>query len=281
MELKRNMSSSNLSSASASSDVMDTKRRATPSEDSPIAQIYNDVGIHKVVEEAKIYQYLIDNGKKFLNSLQGIRNDSPEESADDIYKRARQIWEFKRNLVRSCNYGIKKDSSLAHKLVSYSNEKTAAERVNSMKEDPWMEYILGDRVLGTKKKSAILRGFLSIFIAYWNMEDLIKKYKLGTYQPSPTAYCPPKNLKRDKVIYVIEHVKDFRNLKEVVYSKYGSDPDLAAKVFEKISKYQVEKMDLRNTWIEGKRAMIDLALHSQGSSTPAPCGVYLVRGLSK
>ncbi|KAL3646085.1 hypothetical protein CASFOL_011265 [Castilleja foliolosa] len=111
MELKWNISSSNLSSLSASSDVMDPKRRATPSEDSPIAQIYNFMWVsisHKVVEEAKIYQYLIDNGKKFLNSLQGIGNDSPKESADDIYNRARQIWEFERSLVSSCNYGMKK-----------------------------------------------------------------------------------------------------------------------------------------------------------------------------
>ncbi|KAL3616698.1 hypothetical protein CASFOL_039092 [Castilleja foliolosa] len=274
MELKRNISESHIDC----SDLMNPKRRATPAEDSPIAQVFNDASIHGVVKEAKIYTYLIDNGKKFLNSLQGIRNGSPEESANDIYDRARQIWEFERSLVRSCNRGMKKDSSLAHKLVSYSNNKTAAERVNSMMEDPWLEYILGDRILGNKK-SAILRGFLSIFIAYWNMEDLIIKHKLGTYRPPPTPYTPPENLKRDKVIYVIEHVKDFRNLKEVVESKYGSDPDLAAKVFEKISKYQVEKMDLRNTWMSGKRARIDLVLHSEGSSTPAPCGVFIVRGL--
>ncbi|KAL3629000.1 hypothetical protein CASFOL_028046 [Castilleja foliolosa] len=238
MELKRNMSSSNLSS-----DVMDPKRRATPSEDSPIAQIYNDVSIHEVVEEARVYTYLIENGKKFLNSLQGIRNDSPKESADDIYGRARQIWEFERSLVSSFNFAIKRDSSLAHKLVSYSNNKTAAERVNSMMEDPWLEYILGDRVLGSKKISAFLRGFLSIFVAYWNMEDLIIKYKMGTYRPSPTKYCPPKDMKRDEVIYVIEHFEDFHNLKEVVDSKYGSDPDLAAKVFEKVRNTVENKLE--------------------------------------
>ncbi|KAL3616668.1 hypothetical protein CASFOL_039062 [Castilleja foliolosa] len=165
MELKRNISESHISSASACSDP---KRRATPSEDSPIAQIFND-------------------------------------------------------------------SSLDRKLVSYSNDKTAAERVNLMMEDPWLEYILGDRVSGSKI-SAILRGFLSIFIAYWNMDDLIIKYKLGTYRLSPNQFTTEDHRKIDELKYVIEHVKDFRNLKEVLYSKYGSDPVLAAKVFEKLKK---------------------------------------------
>ncbi|KAL3629001.1 hypothetical protein CASFOL_028047 [Castilleja foliolosa] len=46
-----------------------------------------------------------------------------------------------------------------------------------------------------------------------------------------------------------------------------------------ISKYQVEVMDLPLKWISGKRARIDVILRSQGSNTPAPCGVYVVSSL--
>ncbi|KAL3616700.1 hypothetical protein CASFOL_039094 [Castilleja foliolosa] len=279
MELKRNMSSSNLSS-----DVMDPKRRATPSEDSPIAQIFNDVGIHELVKDVKFYSYLVENGKEFLISLQGITKNSPEESVDKIYIKARQIWEFHLELVSACTFAIKRDSSLSLKLVFYSNKKTAAERVNSMMEDPWLEYILGDRILGDRikapKKYDLVRGFLSMFIAYWNMKDIIIKYKLGTYRPFPNETYQA-NRKMDEVIYVIEHVEDFQNLKEVVYSKYGSDPDLAANLFEKLKKYQVERMDLRNTWTSGKRARIKVGLAREGSNPPTTCGVFTLWGLNK
>ncbi|KAL3616712.1 hypothetical protein CASFOL_039106 [Castilleja foliolosa] len=280
MELKkRNMSSSNLYS-----DVMDPKRRATPSEDSPIAQIFNDVGIHDLVREVKSYSYLVENGKEFLISLRGITKNSPEESVNKIYVYARQIWEFQLKLVNSCFYAIEGDSSLARKLVFYSNKKTAVERVNSMMEDPWLEYILGNRILGDRikgpKKYDLVRAFLSIFIAYWNMEDIIIEHELGTYRPLPNETYQD-NQKIDEVIYVIEHVEDFQNLKEVVYSKYGSDPNLAANLFEKLKKYQVERMDLRNTWTSGKRARIEVPLVSEGSNPPTTCGVFAVRGLNK
>ncbi|KAL3616702.1 hypothetical protein CASFOL_039096 [Castilleja foliolosa] len=263
---------------------MNPKRRATPLEDSPIAQTFNDVGIHDLVKEVKFYSYLVENGKEFLISLQGITKNSPEESVNKIYANARQIWKFERKLVTSCIFAIKRDSSLSHKLVSYSNKKTAAERVNSMKEDPWLEYILGDDgILGEcilggpikgAKKYDLVRGFLSIFIAYWNMEDLINKYKLGTYRPLPKETLET-NWTSDKVIYEIEYFEDFR----VVYSKYGSDPVLAANLFEKLKKCQVERLDLRNTWIYGKRARIRVVLASKGSSPPTICGVFLVESL--
>ncbi|KAL3616647.1 hypothetical protein CASFOL_039041 [Castilleja foliolosa] len=272
MELKkRNMSSSNLYS-----DVMDPKRRATPSEDSPIAQIFNDEGIHKLVKEVKIFRYIKENSKKFLDSLEGIRNNSPEVSADDIYKRAREIWEFEESLVSSCVYGIKKDSDLDRKLVSCADNKTAAERVNLMMEDPWFEYILGERVYWSKN-SEILRGFLSIFIAYWNMDDLNSKYKLGKYRLSYNEYTTEHDWKIDELKYVIKHVDDFG----VVYSKYGSDPDLAANVLEQLKKFQVEEMNLRRTWVSGKRARIVIDLVTEGSSPPTPCGAFSVYCLTK
>ncbi|KAL3616703.1 hypothetical protein CASFOL_039097 [Castilleja foliolosa] len=289
MDLKRNISSSNLSSASASSDVMDPKRRAMPSEDSPIAQIFKDEGIHDLVIEVKFYSYLVENGKQFLISLRGITKNSPEEIVNNIYANARQIWVFQLKLVNSCFFAIEWDSSLARKLVFYSNKKTAAERVNSMIEDPWLDYILGDRILGDRikgdrikgpKKYDLVRGFLSMFIAYWSMEDIIIEHELGTYRPLPNENYQD-NRKMDEVIYVIEHVEDFQNLKEVVYSKYGSDPDLAANLFEKLKKYQVERMDLRNTWTSGKRARIEVPLVSEGSNPPTTCGVFVVRGLNK
>ncbi|KAL3616708.1 hypothetical protein CASFOL_039102 [Castilleja foliolosa] len=285
MELKRNISESNLDC----SDVMDPKRRrATPSEDSPIAQIFQDEGIHELVKDVKIHSYIVENGKKFLISLRGIMENSPEESVDKIYDKARQIWEFERMLVTPCIFAIKRDSTLSHKLVSYSNKKTAAERVNSMMEDPWLEYILGDDgILGDcilggpikgAKKYDLVRGFLSIFIAYWNMEDLIKKYKLGTYRPLPQETLET-NWTSDKVIYEIEYFEDFRDLEKVVYSKYGSDPDLAASLFGKLKKYQVERLDLRNTWISGKRARIEVVMIIEDSSPPTTCGVFVVKSL--
>ncbi|KAL3616717.1 hypothetical protein CASFOL_039111 [Castilleja foliolosa] len=307
MELKRNLSAAHLSSASSCSDANKRRATPTPTEDSPLGQLFNDASIHALMREVNGLEPLTQDGKKFLISLQRIMDNFHEESANDIYNKARHLWEFERNLVASFRYAATKE--LRDKLVFYSDEKSPAERMDSMMKDPWLKYILG-----LENSDDCVRGFLSILIAYWNIKDLIIKYnlgkfgpeppprdvkidrlryvidhiedftislshKLGTYRPPPTPYTPPKNLKRDKVIYVIEHVKYFRNLKEVVESKYGSDPDMAAKVFEKISKYQVEKMDLRNTWMSGKRARIDLVLHSEGSSTPAPCGVFIVRGL--
>ncbi|KAL3628646.1 hypothetical protein CASFOL_027692 [Castilleja foliolosa] len=280
MELESNISSSNLSSASASSDVMDPKRIAMPSAVTRISRIYKDDGIHKLVKEVKIFRYLKENSKKFLDSLEGIRNHSTEVSAEDIYKRAREIWEFEQSLASSCSYGIKKDSDLDLKLVSCADNKTAAERVILMMEDPWFEYILGERVYWSKN-SEILRGFLSIFIAYWNMDDLNRKYKMGKYRLSYNEYTTEHDWKIDELKYVIKHVDDFGNLEEVVYSKYGSDPDLAANVLEQLKKFQVERMNLRRTWVSGKRARIKINLVSEGSSPPRPCGTFAVYFLKK
>ncbi|KAL3616669.1 hypothetical protein CASFOL_039063 [Castilleja foliolosa] len=40
-------------------------------------------------------------------------------------------------------------------------------------------------------------------------------------------------------------------------------------------------MDLRNTWISGKRARIEVPLVSEGSSPPTTCGVFSVYALKK
>ncbi|KAL3616727.1 hypothetical protein CASFOL_039121 [Castilleja foliolosa] len=265
MELKRNLSAAHLSSASACSEA---KRRATPTptEDSPLGQLFNDVSIHALMREVRDRQFLVRNGKKFLISLQRIMDNFHEESADDIYNKARHLWEIERSLVASIAYTAKEE--LADKLVFYSNEKSAAERMDSMMKDPWLKYILGDSVLGLQNSEAFIRGFLSILIAYWNMKDLTEKYNLGIFGRRRTPCTPSSDVKIDRLIYVIDHIEDFTKLRELLESKYGSDPNVVANLFEKIREHQLEKKNLARTLISGKQARITATLLIEGSRPP-------------
>ncbi|KAL3616662.1 hypothetical protein CASFOL_039056 [Castilleja foliolosa] len=270
MELKRSLSSSNLSSASASSD---SKRRATttedfPTEDSPIGQLFNDVSIHVLLREVKHLSEFVQYGKEFLISLQGLVNNSTtKESAKIIYDKALHVWKFELCLIGACTYTIDQEPSLSDKLIFYSNDDTPVQRMDSMKKDPWLKYILGDSVLGLQNSDAFIRGFLSIIIVYWNMKDLLDSSKLGMYgRPRPTVYIPPVNEKFVRIRYMIYHVEDFQNLKEVLESKYGSsDPALAASLFEQISKFQVNSSKC------GTAGLIEIVLCiEEGSSPPYP-----------
>ncbi|KAL3627544.1 hypothetical protein CASFOL_028907 [Castilleja foliolosa] len=262
MNLKRKRSASTLSSTS--SDLTNHKRRTTPpAGDSPLAQLFNDVGIQALVREIKDDCELVQNGKKFLISLHGVMNKSPEESAKYIYDEARQYWDSKISIM---------EPSLFGKLVFYSNYDAPAQRMIKTINDPWLVYILGDDVLGHEQSNDFIRGFLSILIAYWNMKDILfDKYKLGKYEPgrAPTS-APPINWKIESVRYVIDRVDDFKNLREVLESKYGSDPDLVDNLFEQMSNFQVNDMRLEysSIWTPGKRAMIGASLRSQQSSGP-------------
>ncbi|KAL3616697.1 hypothetical protein CASFOL_039091 [Castilleja foliolosa] len=264
MELKRNLSATHLSSASACSEA---KRRATPTptEDSPLAQLFNDASIHVLMREVNGLEPLTQDGKKFLISLQRIMDNFHEESANDIYNKARHLWEFERNLVASFRYASTKE--LRDKLVFYSDEKSPAERMDSMMKDPWLKYILG-----LENSDDCVRGFLSILIAYWNIKDLIIKYNLGKFGPEP----PPRDVKIDRLRYVIDHIEDFTKLRELLESNYGSDPNVVANLFEKIRKYQLEKNNLARELISGKQARITLTLLIEGSSPPI-CGGFAIK----
>ncbi|KAL3616696.1 hypothetical protein CASFOL_039090 [Castilleja foliolosa] len=276
MELKRKISEAHLSSHSVCSDAK--RIAATPSEDSPIARLFNDVSIHALMRQVKDHEYLVRNGKKFLISIQRSTDNFHEESADDICKKARHLWEFEQKLVASCAYAAKEEYTLSEKLVCYANEESPAERMDSAMKDPWLKYILGDCVLGHKNSDAFIRGFLSILIAYWNIKELTDKYKLGTYGRPKPLYFPKVYVKTDWVRYVIDHVEDF-NLREVLESKYGSDPDQVASLFEQISSFQVNGMDLGKRWTIGKRAMIDVVLHGKASEPLSLAKKFVLRPL--
>ncbi|KAL3627549.1 hypothetical protein CASFOL_028912 [Castilleja foliolosa] len=219
------------------------KRRTTPAGDSPLAQLFNDVGVQVLVREIKGDSELVENGQKFLISLPGLMNKSPEESAEYIHKEARQLWGFKITLVTSYSYALDKEPSLSDKLVFYSNDDPPVQRMTAMMNDPYLGYILG-----LKKSNDLIRGFLSILIAYWNMKDIFDEYKLGEYGPgrSPAfTYTPAINVKTEPVRYVIDRVDDFKNLREVLESKFGSEPDLVANLFELTTKYEFSCMCCR------------------------------------
>ncbi|KAL3616661.1 hypothetical protein CASFOL_039055 [Castilleja foliolosa] len=278
MELKRNLSAAQLSSASACSDA---KRRATPTptEDSPLGQLFNDESIHVLMDEAKDHSHLIGIGKRFLISLQGLVNNSTnEEIAKIIYDKARHFWEFEYYFHSTCTYAIDQDPSLSNKLIFYSNNDTPVQRMDFMKKDPWLEYILGDRVLGLKGSDAFIRGFLSILISYWNVKDLLYSSKLAMYRRlRPPVYIPPVYEKFVCIQYVIHHVEDFQNLREVLESKYGSNPGLVATLFEQIRNIQVNSIYIAKTAKE--RAMIEIMLCSDGFSPPYPAKSYICRPL--
>ncbi|KAL3627550.1 hypothetical protein CASFOL_028913 [Castilleja foliolosa] len=278
MEFKRKRSAS--SPSSTSSDLTNPKRRSTPAEeDSPLAQLFNDVGIQALVREIKDDCELVQNGKKFLISLHGVMNKSPEESAKYIYDEARQYWDSKISIMVAWTYAIDKEPSLFDKLVFYSNYDAPEQRMIKTINDPWLVYILGDDILGHEQSNDFIRGFLSILIAYWNMKDILfDKYKLGKYEPgrAPTS-APPINWKIESVRYVIDRVDDFKNLREVLESKYGSDPDLVANLFEQMSNFQVNDMRLEySIWTPGKRAMIGASLCSEESGPFYVCGAFTV-----
>ncbi|KAL3616677.1 hypothetical protein CASFOL_039071 [Castilleja foliolosa] len=223
MELKR--------SASSPLNVTNPNGRATPTEDSPLAQLFNDAGIQalvRIIVNSSLHDELVQNGNEFLTSLQEIMNNSPQESADDIYKEACHVWVYEKSLMSACTYAIDEERSLSDKLLFYTSDATPAERMASMMKDPWLEYILG-----LEQSDDFVRGFLSILIAYWNVKELLYKYKVAQYRRTPAPkYIPPVNVKFEKVTYVIKHVKDFKNLREVLESMYGNDPDLVASLFE-------------------------------------------------
>ncbi|KAL3616680.1 hypothetical protein CASFOL_039074 [Castilleja foliolosa] len=229
MELKR--------SASSPSNLTNPKKRAaTPAEDSdsPLAQLYSDVGILTLVKEVKLFPKLVGKGKKFLISLKGLVKSATEESAKIINDEARKVWKFEYSLPLACACTIDKEPSLSDKLIHYSKDAAPAERMDSMMKDEALTFILGDNVLGLKQSDAFIRGFLIILIAYWNMKDILEKTKLGIYgRIRPPAYIPRVNKKHEIIEYEIHHVEDFQNLREVLESKYGSsDPGLAASLFE-------------------------------------------------
>ncbi|KAL3616701.1 hypothetical protein CASFOL_039095 [Castilleja foliolosa] len=266
MELKRNLSAAHLSSASACSDANKRRATPTPTEDSPLGQLFNDVSIHALMREVEIRETLVRNGKDFLISLRKIMDNCHEESADDIYKKALHLWEFERSLVASFAYTAKME--LADKLVFYANEESPAERMDSTMKDPWLKYILGDSVLGLQNSDAFIRGFLSILIAYWNVKDIIIKYNLGKRGLEP----PSSDVKIDRFSYVIDHIEDFTKLRELLESNYGSDPNVVANLFEKIREYQLEKKNLARELKSGKQARITLTLLIEGSSPPICAG---------
>ncbi|KAL3628648.1 hypothetical protein CASFOL_027694 [Castilleja foliolosa] len=228
------------------------------------------------MREVEIRETLVRNGKDFLISLRKmIMDNCHEESADDIYKKALHLWEFERSLVASFAYAGKKE--LRDKLVFYSNKNSPAERMDSMMKDPWLKYILGDDVLGLQNSDAFIRGFLSILIVYWNMKDVIIKYNLGKFGPAPHS----SDVKIDELTYVIDHVEDFTKLRELLESKYGSDPNVVANLSEKqISKFQLDKRRLGRSLIPGKKAMITAAVSVEGPSPPV-CGVVAVKILEE
>ncbi|KAL3627543.1 hypothetical protein CASFOL_028906 [Castilleja foliolosa] len=237
-------------------------------------KIESDVGIRALVREIKDDYELVQNGKKFLISLHGVMNKSPEESADYSYDEARQLWEFEASLLTSYIYALDKEPSLSDKLVFYSNYDPPMQRMTAMMNDPWLGYILG-----LKKSNDFIRGFLSILTVYWNMKDIFDKYKLGEYGPgrSPAStYTPPINVKTESIRYVIDRVDDFKNLREVLESKFGSDPDLVANLLEKISNFQVNEMRLSESsiWKPGKRAMIGTGVCSEDSGPFYVCKYF-------
>ncbi|KAL3627542.1 hypothetical protein CASFOL_028905 [Castilleja foliolosa] len=269
IELKRKRTAS--SRSSTSSDLTNPKRRAIPAEeDSPLAQLSNDVGIQALVREVEGDDEILQISKEFLISLlQGLMNNSPEEGANYIYDEARQIWDCKRILLSSCTYAIDKERSLLDKLMFYSNNDAPAQRMASMLKDPWLEYILGDTVSVLKQSDdAITRGFLCILIAYWNMRDILDKVKLGEYRRTPTsASITPTSKVIGRVAYVMDHPHDFQCLKTVLEAKYGTHPDLVASLFEQITNYQdFMNRSVSYSWTTGKRVMFDVSLRSDGSS---------------
>ncbi|KAL3616678.1 hypothetical protein CASFOL_039072 [Castilleja foliolosa] len=246
MELKR--------SASSPSNETNPKRRATPVEDSPLAQLFNDAGIQalaRILVNNPLHDKLVQSGKDFLKSLQVIMNNSPQESANDIYEEACHVWVYDyRSLMSACTYAIDEERSLSDKLLFYTNDDPPAERMASMMKDPWLKYILG------LEQSDFVRGFLSILIAYWNVKELLYKYKVAQYRRTPAPeYIPPVNEKIEHVTYVIKHFEDFQNLREVLESMY-CDPALVDSLFEQISHFQVGEMNLAKMWTPQDRAII-------------------------
>ncbi|KAL3617022.1 hypothetical protein CASFOL_039416 [Castilleja foliolosa] len=259
-DLKRKRRAS--SPTSTSSDSTNPKRSATPAGDSPLAQLHNDVGIQALVREVgddELFQIC----KEFFFCLQGLKNNnSLKESAKYIYDEARKIWGYK-------------EPSLSDKLIYYSNNDEPAQRLTAMMNDPWLKNILGDTDTGLKQSDdAITSGILSILVAYYNMRDIIDKYKLGEYgrKRTPTSACiTPISKVIGRVAYVMDHPHDFRSLRKVLEAKYGSDPDLVASLFEQISNSQ-DRMNRYASYSSttGKRAMFEVKLRSDGSSPSSP-----------
>ncbi|KAL3616699.1 hypothetical protein CASFOL_039093 [Castilleja foliolosa] len=108
------------------------------------------------------------------------------------------------------------------------------------------------------------------------MKDVIIKYNLGKFGPAPHS----SDVKIDELTYVIDHVEDFTKLRELLESKYGSDPNVVAILFEKISKFQLDKRRLGRSLIPGKKAMISVAVSVEGPSPPV-CGVFAVKILDE